>query len=224
MKYIILLLTILTIGCTKEVLVEVPVQNPVNTQLQSQITQLQNTISNLTSTNNNLESQISLLESEASLLEIDLENSTSDVEELMNRVILLEEHIEEYNIELERSQEDSFFRLNYSQTEGRNVLRVGSFVLSSLGRFDAEGNPNQLWFEDHYGIQDGKEMSFSSSGSWNNSNEIRAFYDRNGALVAILASYELTVDNIREQRTFFVEAYDYIYQFEDDIIEYMTIN
>ena len=98
MRNLILLLTIglLYASCTKEVLVEVPVTNPVNTQLQSQITQLQNTISNLTTTNTNLESQISLLESEASLLESEIASQSITINEAEDRIAEIEDLLDDY--------------------------------------------------------------------------------------------------------------------------------
>ena len=87
---------LLTVSCTKEILVEIPVQNPINTQLQSQITQLQNTISNLTSTNTNLESQISLLQSEASLLESEIASQSITINEAEDRIAEIEDLLDDY--------------------------------------------------------------------------------------------------------------------------------
>ena len=210
---------LLTVSCTKEILVEVPVQNPVNTQLQSQITQLQNTISNLTSTNNNLESQIRLLQSEADLLAIDLENVTDNAEDLMDRLLALEEHIEEYNIEIERAQQESFFRLNYSQTLGYNVFRAEGLRLVNIVRYDTENSVDIAWWEAEYGLPDGKEVAFSTTGVWDeNVDELRSWYNSDGDLVRILLRVNGNI------RPFYTEAYDYIYQFEDEVNEFITTN
>ena len=215
---------LLTVSCTKEILVEVPVQNPINTQLQSQITQLQNTISNLTSTNNNLESQISLLQSEANLLEIDLADATENAEDLMDRLLILEEHIEDFNIETERAQQESFFRLNYSQTTTEFVLRTGSFTAIRIVRQDAASLNDSQWWEEQEGVIDGKLIAYSTDGAWNAANPIEVwnFYDANGDLVLVRINKR---DNgERVGGAFYVEAYDYLYQFEDAITEFTTIN
>ena len=232
MRNLILLLSIglLYASCTKEVLVEVPVTNPVNTQLQSQITQLQNTISNLTTTNTNLESQISLLESEADILqgEIDaqlmtLEDAQESILGLVDIVEDLRADIETYNIEQERASEESFFRLSFTQTAGQQFITVGSFDFIQIGRWD-HGPQNDViaWFEDRFGLDDGKEVSYSLDGNWNNGVEVRNFYNSDGELhLSIGYKFE---DGVRVERNFYVAAYDYIYQLEDAINEYLTTN
>ena len=220
-----MLIATLGVACTKEVIVEVQVQNPVNAQLQNQIEQLQSTISNLSATNLNLESQISLLQSEADLLAADLNESNENAESLMDRLLILEDHIEEYNIEVERAQEESFFRLNFYQARNVRVLRHAGFVMTRLITFDAEGPEAVSWIEDpnYFGLVDGKEISYSTSGTWEEAYEqIRAFYDGDGNLV--VTAIARVVDGVYERRDFYVEAYDYIYQFEDAINDYITGN
>ena len=221
MKYIILLLTILTIGCTKEVLVE----NPINIDLQNQVTQLHNAISNLSATNLNLQSRVNLLESEASILEDNLTAHLMTIEDAQERIALLQNAVDEYNIELERAQQDSFFRLNFYEARNVRVLRYAGFIMTRLIAFDAATTNAESWIEDpnYFGLVDGKDISYSTSGDWVEAHEqIRAFYNSDGVLV--VAAIARVIDGQYERRDFYIEAYDYIYQFEDAIIEYITLN
>ena len=221
MKYIILLLTILTIGCTKEVLVE----NPINIDLQNQVTQLQNAISNLSATNLNLQSRVNLLESEASILEDNLTAHLMTIEDAQERIAFLQNAVDEYNIELERAQQDSFFRLNFYEARNIRVLRYAGFIMTRLIAFDAATTNAESWIEDpnYFGLVDGKDISYSTSGDWVEAHEqIRAFYNSDGVLV--VAAIARVIDGQYERRDFYIEAYDYIYQFEDAIIEYITLN
>ena len=221
MKYIILLLTILTIGCTKEVLVE----NPINIDLQNQVTQLHNAISNLSATNLNLQSRVNLLESEASILEDNLTAHLMTIEDAQERIAFLQNAVDEYNIELERAQQDSFFRLNFYEARNIRVLRYAGFIMTRLIAFDAATTNAESWIEDpnYFGLVDGKDISYSTSGDWVEAHEqIRAFYNSDGVLV--VAAIARVIDGQYERRDFYIEAYDYIYQFEDAIIEYITLN
>ena len=247
MKNLILLLSIglLYASCTKEVLVEVPVTNPVNTQLQSQIAQLQNTISNLTTTNVNLESQISLLESEADILqgEIDahlmtLEDAQETILGLIDIAEDLREDIENYNIEQERIQEEGFFRLNYSTGKSQGVVRVGNQVMTRIGIWDSalESFNTTAWFEESYALPDGKEVSYSTGGRFDGTPQLRVFYNAQGELILVNVSYAIYPDgsviyesleaggNRAIVRDFYVEAFDNMYEFEDAVNEFFTLD
>ena len=221
MKYILLLLTILTIGCTKEIIIEVPVQNPVNINLQNQLRELQGIISNLTATNLNLESQISLLESEADILNNDISSGSSEISDLQDRIEELENEIERFNIELSSNQ-SSFLRLNFSQAKNTRVLDIGSWRLSRIGVYDSANSNDDLWFEEAYGIPDGKELPYSETASWDYSEQVRFWYDSDGVLSVIQASPAVEAQDNRPSRTFYVEAFDYIYELENAINEYIN--
>ena len=218
----LLLLVLLFASCTKEVIIERVVENPINTRLQEQVNELQGTISNLNATNLNLESQISLLESEAAILESDIENERSEVSELEDRVEELEIAIERYNIELERSTQDSFLRLTFNQLQrSYRVLNVGSYVLPRIGVYDSAESNVPLWFEDDFNLPGGKEISFSETGGWDFTAQIRIFYDVNGELSVVVA-YLPSETEARNARHFYIEAYDYIYELEDELEEFLT--